>query len=93
VHGDLGPDSAAEARERIAEVAGSHPGRLVLDLTGLGERYSAECLALVAVTRQLLRPGCALDVRSGNPAVRQILALADRAAAQGGTEDEEPEAV
>ena len=92
VHGALDPDSASQARERIAEVAGKRPRRLVLDLTHVGEHFGAECLALIAVTRHLLPAECALDVRSDNPAVRQILAVASQSEGQG-DEGKEPEAV
>jgi len=76
VHGVLDPDSASQVREQIAEVAGNQPGRLVLDVTELGDRYGAECLALIAVVRQLLPQGCVLDVRSDNAAVQQVLEIA-----------------
>lgn len=76
VHGGLEPDSASQVRQRVAELAGSHPRRLVLDLTELGGRYGAESLALLAVVRHLLPPECPLDVRSDNPAVQQVLAIA-----------------
>ena len=93
VHGGLDPDSASQVRERIAEVAGSRPGRLVLDLTDVSDRYGAECLALIAVARHLLPQGCALDVRSESRAVREILAVADGSAAQERAGTDETEAV
>lgn len=88
VHGSLDPDSASQARERIAEVAGNLPQWLVLDLTNLGQRYGAECLALIALTRHLLPPDCPLDVRSDNPVVRQIVGIANRSEAPGGVRGE-----
>jgi anti-anti-sigma regulatory factor len=93
MHGVLDADSASQARERIAEVAGNRPGRLVLDLTELSERYGAECLALIAVTRQLLPRGCPLDVRSDNPAVRRVLEIASLGGSEDSARNEEPEAV
>ncbi len=89
VHGELGPVAAAEVRERIATVAGSGPQRLVLDLVGVGDRFDAESLAMVAVARHLLPPGCVLDVRSASPVVRQILALAGWSGLESGTGDDE----
>ncbi len=93
VHGGLDPDSASQVRERIGGVAASRPARMVLDLTGVAERYGAECLALIAVTQHLLPQGSALDVRSDSRAVRQILALADQAIAQESAGGEKPKAV
>ncbi len=91
VHGGLDPDSASQVRERIAEVAESRPARVVLDLAAVSEGYGAECLAMIAVARYLLPPGCAFDVRSEDGAVRQVLAIAEQnaaAASPGPAEDE-----
>ncbi len=93
VRGGLAPDSAPEVRQRIAEVAARRPARLVLDLSRVSEREGAECLAMVAVARHLLPPGCALDVRSENPAVRQILSIASLSVVQESAGSEKPEAV
>ncbi len=76
VHAGLDHVAAAQVREQIAAVAGHGPQRLVVDLVGAGDRFGPESLALIAVARHLLPPGCVLDVRSASPAVRQILALA-----------------
>jgi anti-anti-sigma regulatory factor len=76
VHGKLDPVTSSQARERIASVIGDGPRRLVLNLVDLGDRFAAECLALIAVTRHLLPAGCVLDVCSASPAVHRILALA-----------------
>jgi anti-anti-sigma regulatory factor len=76
VHGKLDPDTSSQVRERIASVIGDGPRRLVLNLVDVGGRFAAECLALIAVARHLLPPGCVLDVCSASPAVRGILALA-----------------
>jgi anti-sigma B factor antagonist len=76
VHGELDPVTSSRVRERIASVIGDGLGRLVLNLADVGDRSDAECLALVAVTRHLLPPGCVLDVCSASPAVQGILALA-----------------
>ena len=91
VHGELGPVASSEVRERIATVAGNGPERLVLDLAGVGDRFDAESLAMIAVARHLLPPGCVLDVRSASPGVRQILALADWSGLESGTGDDESE--
>ncbi len=93
VHGGLDQDGAAEVRKLISEVAANHPARLVLDLTGVSDSYGAECLAMVAVARHLLPRGCAVDVRSENAAVRQVLALAERNAAETSPGKAEGEAV
>ncbi len=93
VHGGLDPDSASQARERIAEVLRNSPSRLVLDLRDVSDRYSAECLALIAVARHLLPPGCALAVRSDSQAVQQVLGLAGWSGVQMSGRNEEPEAV
>ena len=93
VHGALDPDSASQVREQIAGVAGNLPGRLVLDVTELGERYGAECLALIAVVRQLLPRGCSFDVLSGNPAVQQVLEIASLATPEDSARNGESEAV
>jgi anti-anti-sigma factor len=93
VHGVLDPDNASQVREQIAEVAGNRPGRLVLDVTELGERYGAECLALIAVVRQLLPRGCSLDVRSDNPAVQQVLEIARLSSSEDSAGNGESEAV
>jgi hypothetical protein len=76
VQGELAPVTSSRARERIASVAGDAPRRLVLNLVDVGDRCGAECLALIAVTRHLLPPGCVLDVGSASPALQGILALA-----------------
>ena len=75
VRGGLDPVASSQVRERIASVISEGPRRLVLNLVDLGDRFDAECLALIAVTRHLLPPGCVLDVCSASPAVRGILAL------------------
>jgi hypothetical protein len=75
VHGGLDPVASSQTRERIALVIGDGPQRLVLNLVDVGDRFAAECLALIAVTRHLLPPGCVLDVCSASPAVHRILAL------------------
>jgi anti-anti-sigma regulatory factor len=93
VHGALDPDSASQVREQIAEVAGNRPGRLVLDVTELGERNGAETLALIAVVRQLLPRGCSLDIRSDNPAVRQVLEIASLSGSEDSANNGESEAV
>lgn len=93
VHGGLDPASASQVRERIAEVAESRPARVVLDLTAVNERYGAECLAMIAVARYLLPPGCAFEVRSEDGAVRQILAIAEQSAAAASPGHAEDEAV
>jgi anti-anti-sigma regulatory factor len=76
VHGELDPLTCSQVRERIASVIGNRPQRLVVNLVDVGDRFGAECLALIAVTQHLLTPGCVLDVCSASPAVRQIVALA-----------------
>jgi len=76
VRGELDLPTSAQAREQIASVARNGPQWLVLDLVGVGDRFAAESLALIAVARHLLPPECMLDVRSASPAVRQILRLA-----------------
>ncbi len=75
VHGGLDPVASSQARERIALVIGDGPQRLVLNLVDVRDRFAAECLALIAVTRHLLPPGCVLDVCSVGLAVHRILAL------------------
>ena len=76
VHGGLDPVASSQARERIALVIGDGPQRLVLNLVDVRDRFAAECLALIAVTRHLLPPGCVLDVLSlVGLAVHRILAL------------------
>ena len=75
VHGKLDPVTSSQARERIASVIGDGPRRLVLNLVDVGDRFAAECLALIAIARHLLPPGCVLDVCSASPAVQGILAL------------------
>lgn len=76
VHSKLDAVTSSQARERIAAVAGDGPRQLVLNLVDVGDRFAAECLALIAVTRHLLPPGCGLDVCSVSPAVQRVLALA-----------------
>ncbi len=91
VHAELDPAASAQVRERIAAVAGNGPRRLVLDLVGVGDRFPAESLALIAVARHLLPRGCVLDVRSASPAVRQILALAGWSGLESGPANDEAE--
>jgi anti-anti-sigma factor len=76
VRGELDLPTSAQVREQIAAVARNGPQWLVLDLSGVGDRFAAESLALIAVARHLLPPDCMLDVRSASPTVRQILRLA-----------------
>jgi anti-anti-sigma regulatory factor len=77
VCGELDPLTCSRVRERIASVIGTGPQWLTLNLVDVGDRFSAECLALIAIARHLLPPGCQLDVCSASPIVRRILALAD----------------
>ncbi len=76
VHGELDPAASSRVRERIASVVGDGPRRLVLNLVDVADRFGAECLALIAVTRHLLPAGRVLDVCSASPAVQAVLALA-----------------
>ncbi len=89
VHGRLDPVAASQVREQIAAVAGHGPQRLVLDLVGVGDRFDAESLALVAVARHLLSDVCVIDVRSASPAVREVLRLAGWGGLEPGTGDDE----
>jgi hypothetical protein len=89
VHGGLDPVASSGVRERIAAVAGRKPQRLVLDLVPVGDRFHAESLALIAVARHVLPSGCALEVRSASPAVRQVLRLAGWGGPESGTGDDE----
>lgn len=91
VHGELDPVASSQVREQIAGLAGNGPQRLVLDLLGVGDRFAAESLALIAVARHLLPPGCVLDVRSASPAVRQILSLAGWSGPGPGTSKDQNE--
>ena len=91
VHGELGADTSSQVRERIAAVAANRPQRVVLVLMDASNRSGAESLALIAVARHLLLPGCVLDVRSASPAVRQILRLAGWSGLGSGTGDDESE--
>jgi len=75
VRGDLDPVACSQVRKRIASMIGDDLNRLVLDLVHVGDRFGAECLALIAVARHLLPPGCVLDVCSANPALQGVLAL------------------
>jgi anti-anti-sigma regulatory factor len=77
VHGELGPLTASEAREQIVSVIATRPHRLVLNLVDLGDRFGAECLALIAVTQHLLPAGTTLEVCTSSMAVQRILGLAD----------------
>lgn len=77
VRGELDPLTCSRVREQIALVIGEGPQWLALNLAEVGDHFEAECLALIVIARDLLSPGCVLDVCSASPAVRQILALAN----------------
>lgn len=76
VRGELDASGYSQVREQIVAVAGNRPQRLVLDLVDVSDGRGAECLALIAVVRHLLPPGCVLDVCSASPSVRRTLRLA-----------------
>ncbi len=75
VRGELDRIACSQVRKHIGLMIGADLNRLVLDLVDVGDRFGAECLALIAVARHLLPPSCVLDVYSANPAVHGILAL------------------
>jgi anti-anti-sigma regulatory factor len=91
VRGELDLLTSGQVREQIASLAGNGPQRLVLDLVGVGDRFAAESLALIAVAQHLLPPDCLLDVRSASPAVRQILRLAGWGGLASESGDDAPE--
>jgi len=74
VRGEIDMSTAEILAARLAEVAGRSPGRLVVDLAGVGFMDSAglHCLARV---RRLLPEHCPLVIRSAQPQVRKVLEL------------------
>ncbi len=76
VHGEPDPPTVAQVRERIASLTEGSLQRLVLNLVNISDRFSAECLALIAVVQHLIQASCVLNVCTSSPAVQVILALA-----------------
>src|SRR5215468_209662 len=76
IHGDLDSGTYDLLTERLAWVMESHPRRLVLDLTGVGDRFSQQVLAVIAVARERLPPESLLCVRSASITVRRDLEVA-----------------
>jgi hypothetical protein len=76
VRGEPDPRAVSQVRELIVSGPESGMQRLVLNLMHASDRSGAACLALIAVTRDLLPPGRVVDVCTSNPAVQDILALA-----------------
>ena len=77
IHGELDSSSCARLADRLSWVMESHPQRLVLDLTGVADRFSDQALAVIAAARQQLPPGSLLSVCSASTTVRRDLELAD----------------
>ncbi|MBO0775499.1 MAG: STAS domain-containing protein [Actinobacteria bacterium] len=91
VRGELDAAGYSQVREQIVAMAANGPQRLVLDLADVSDSRGAECLALIAVVRHLLPPGCVLDVCSASPAVRRTLRLAGWEGTGPMTADQETE--
>jgi anti-anti-sigma regulatory factor len=76
VHGELDSSTCARLMERLSWVMESSPRRLILDLAGVADRFSAQALAVIVAARRQLPPGSLLDVRSASATVRRDLYLA-----------------
>jgi anti-anti-sigma factor len=75
VRGDLDAATADAFCQRLAEVAGGSPRRLVIDLAGVGFLDSAGLRAFVRLRKAL--PGdCPVILRSPHPRARQVFDLA-----------------
>lgn len=74
VRGEIDASSANAFYERLAEVVGGSPRRLVIDLAGVGFLDSAGLHAFVRLRKAL--PGqCSLILRSAQSGVRQVFEL------------------
>jgi anti-anti-sigma factor len=74
VHGDIDASTADALYQRLADVAGGGPPRLVIDLAGVGFIDSAGLLAFVRLRKAL--PGhCPVILRSAHPRTRQVFEL------------------
>lgn len=88
VRGALDHTTGVQIRDRLGVApGGTGPARLVLDLTGVSDQLGAESLALIAVVKFGLPPGCAFEVRSPVPAVHDIMDLAATVRDPGRGED------
>ena len=76
IHGELDTSTCDLLTERLSWVMESHPQRLVLDLAGVGDRFSRQVLAVIAATREQLPPESLLSVYSASRTVRRDLELA-----------------
>lgn len=74
VTGEIDVGTADLFSARLAEVAGRHPERLVIDMAGVGFMDSAGLSCLVRV-RRLLPKDCQVIVRSAQRRVRQVFDL------------------
>jgi anti-anti-sigma regulatory factor len=77
VHGGLDSGIRARLAERLSWVMESRPRRLVLDLAGVGDRFSEQVLAVITAARQQLPRESLLQVCSASATVRHDLELAD----------------
>jgi anti-anti-sigma regulatory factor len=75
VRGELEPPTYSRLQDRLMWVTENGPRRLVLDL-GVSDRFAAELINLIAATRRQLPADCLLEVRSANPALRNLFKLA-----------------
>jgi anti-anti-sigma regulatory factor len=76
IHGELDSSTCDLLSERLSWVMESHPQRLVLDLAGVGDRFSQQALAVIATAREQLPPESLLSVCSASTTVRRDLELA-----------------
>jgi anti-anti-sigma factor len=74
VTGEIDVSTAGVFSARLAEAAGRHPERLVIDMAGVGFLDSAGLSCLVRV-RRLLPEHCPVIVRSAQRRVRQVFDL------------------
>jgi anti-anti-sigma factor len=74
VRGELDAATADVFGQRLAEVAGGSPLRLVIDLAGVGFLDSAGLRAFVRL-RKALPPHCSVILRSPQPRTRQVFDL------------------
>jgi anti-sigma B factor antagonist len=75
VRGELEPPTYSRLQDRLTWVVENGPRRLVLDL-GVSDRFAVQLIDLIAAVRRQLAVDCLLEVRSANPALRNLLKLA-----------------
>jgi anti-anti-sigma factor len=74
VDGEIDASTVGALSERLAQLAGENPQRLIVDLARVSFMDSSGLNALVLIRKALL-PGCTVVIRSPQPRIRHLFTI------------------